>query len=331
MDCLENYISVKYCSLPSPESGLYVNDLAGISLKSIDASANSEQLTFYQVWKDAEKRAIKRLSGAISNELLKRFKLKKLIEYYKGWKSNVNTVDNQTAGSSSMLGFFVNLGNKSNLYNIPSEMLTITIQELSLYLKADGNATIKVYDTSNDSVNLVDTFDVLSGTIGWNRVNVNKSFAGVKSLFIGVANKNSVYLPVSKTSECLDCNDFCGASITGGSISADLETLSYENNSFGLTGIISINCLYDSFICNNKNLFANSLWYACGYELLTERIHSERLNKYTTVDAKLARELRDDYALNFNSELNLALNGVNFTQDCCVECNQQMTLVTNLP
>ena len=129
----------------------------------------------------------------------------------------------------------------------------------------------------------------------------------------------------------MDCGEYCEANLQGGTVTTDFATLTYENNSFGLTGVISIGCEYLSFICHNKTLFANSLWYACGYELLTERIHSERLNKYTTVDAKLARELRDEYAANFNTELNLALSGINFKQDCCVECNAPLTLANNLP
>ena len=54
-------------------------------------------------------------------------------------------------------------------------------------------------------------------------------------------------------------------------------------------------------------------------------------NKFTTVDAKLARELRDEYANQFNTELTNALNGVSFKQDCCVDCHAQITLQTNLP
>lgn len=333
MTCLENFVSVKYCGLPEPESGLYVNDLAGMSLKAIDSSANSEQLTFFEVWKTCEKRAIKRLTTSISNELLKKFKLKKVIEYYKGWKSNINTVTNQTASNTDYRGFFINLGSDIDKYASPSELLTINIQELSLYLKANGNATIKVFEVANDTFTLIDTFDVLNGTIGFNRVNVNKMYFGVKKLFIGVAGLNSPYLPLSLNNDCTDCGcvELCNANLKGGYVSSDLDTIAYVNNSFGLTGIININCDFASFICNNKNLFATSLWFAEGYELLTERIHSERINKFTTVDAKLARELRDEYANQFNTELTNALNGVSFKQDCCVDCHAQITLQTNLP
>jgi hypothetical protein len=333
MKCLENYISVKYCNLPEPDSGLYVNDLAGISLKSIDATANSEQLTFYEVWKSCEKRALKRLQTAISNELLKRFKLKKVAEYYKGWKHNIDTTTNQTASGTDYRGFFVNLGSDLNKYASPSELLTIGIQELSLYLKSAGNAQIKIWQVDNDIFTLLDTFDILNGSIGWNKVNVNKSFYGIKKIFVGVSGKNSPYLPLSKNSDCTDCAciEGCEANLQGGTVSSDFEIITYENNSFGLTGVININCDYASFICHNKNLFATSLWYLCGYELLTERIHSERINKFTTVDAKLARELRDEYANQFNNELASILSGVTINQDCCLDCHAPITLQTNLP
>ena len=43
MNCLTDYIGLRGCTDSDPISGLYINDLAGISLKSIDAIADNEQ------------------------------------------------------------------------------------------------------------------------------------------------------------------------------------------------------------------------------------------------------------------------------------------------
>lgn len=55
LDCLENYIGFINCaSEPDSPSGLYINTLPGISLESVDKIANSEQVTYAQVWADAQ-------------------------------------------------------------------------------------------------------------------------------------------------------------------------------------------------------------------------------------------------------------------------------------
>ena len=55
MECLIDYIGFTNCeNEDAPPSGLYINTLPGISLESVDKIANSEQVTYLQVWKDAQ-------------------------------------------------------------------------------------------------------------------------------------------------------------------------------------------------------------------------------------------------------------------------------------
>lgn len=58
MDCLLDYIGFTNCSdEDAPPSGMYINTLPGISLESVDKIANSEQVTYKQVWDDAQAEA----------------------------------------------------------------------------------------------------------------------------------------------------------------------------------------------------------------------------------------------------------------------------------
>ncbi|MBK7882502.1 MAG: hypothetical protein IPJ81_00670 [Chitinophagaceae bacterium] len=61
MDCLIDYIGVKGCGNVKPLSGMYINQLAGISLESMEKIADKEQVTFMGVWKDVQARAWLRL------------------------------------------------------------------------------------------------------------------------------------------------------------------------------------------------------------------------------------------------------------------------------
>lgn len=76
MNCLTNYIGVKGFHT-SPESGLFVNQLPGISLKAIQATANSEQVTFAVVFDDVQERAWRRLSGDFNRRMRAKYCLDK--------------------------------------------------------------------------------------------------------------------------------------------------------------------------------------------------------------------------------------------------------------
>ncbi len=50
MNCLTDYIGLRGCSSSIPPSGLYVNDLPGISLKQIVSLTNEEEKTYLELW-----------------------------------------------------------------------------------------------------------------------------------------------------------------------------------------------------------------------------------------------------------------------------------------
>src|SRR5688572_28497339 len=58
MECLIDYIGFTNCANEAiPESGMYINTLPGITLESVDKIATSEQVTYVQVWNDAQAEA----------------------------------------------------------------------------------------------------------------------------------------------------------------------------------------------------------------------------------------------------------------------------------
>lgn len=79
--------------------------------------------------------------------------------------------------------------------------------------------------------------------------------------------------------------------------------------------------------CENKDLLATSLWYLLGSELMVERIYSNRINRYTTIDKEQAVELRDHFSVEFERELALAVQGIDVESSDCVDnetdCLQQ--------
>lgn len=81
-NCLTDYIGIRICSedIP-PASGLYINSLPGISLESIDRTADRDQITYKGVWNDAQEEAYQVFVIDFFNELMKCFKIQPYCDY----------------------------------------------------------------------------------------------------------------------------------------------------------------------------------------------------------------------------------------------------------
>lgn len=82
MECLIDYIGFFNCAgQAEPDSGMYINTLPGITLESVDKVATSEQVTYLQVWADAQKEAAIRFANDFKIELNKCYTLSRKCDY----------------------------------------------------------------------------------------------------------------------------------------------------------------------------------------------------------------------------------------------------------
>ena len=73
--------------------------------------------------------------------------------------------------------------------------------------------------------------------------------------------------------------------------------------------------LDEDWFCTNRQELAISLLYFLGSELMFERLYSDRINRYTTVDRAKAKDLRDEFDAQFITELKSALEIINDCSD----------------
>lgn len=346
MDCLDDFIGLNHCSiLTTPESGLYLNDLPGVEIQNIDQIANAEQATFMGVWEEIQKRALKRFRTDVINEFGKRYRIKQVQQTLNiGKEVDTATV---TAAAVQYRGFTVELNQATETY-VNSNMQSIFIQTLYLYLPASVNTTIKVFDL--DLGTQLYTYS-LTGSVGWNTVNVGQYFEASR-IFVcyDATTVNSVKLDI--TNMYLDNNSYinnwlytfwhCCSGLTklkgASSAIATLTTTTAGQSTFGLSGILSIRCTYNSVVCYNKEHFGQALLYCLGSELMTERINSSRINRWTTVDKPKAVELRKYFEarykggvyddISYDGELTTAVFGIDLNKrDACLQCNSDFQFV----
>ncbi len=65
MQCLLDYIGIKYCNFTTSNSGMYLQDLPGMDFAQLNDIANSDQSSYVQVWDDIQKRSIRRFRNDV--------------------------------------------------------------------------------------------------------------------------------------------------------------------------------------------------------------------------------------------------------------------------
>lgn len=75
MGCMHDYIGIKGCNSPEGASGLFITQLAGLTLESIEKIAEKEQINFMGVWKDVQDIAWTRLQKDFKRSLRRCFDL----------------------------------------------------------------------------------------------------------------------------------------------------------------------------------------------------------------------------------------------------------------
>lgn len=317
MGCLNGYIGIKVCSQPDSESGIYVNQLPGISIKAMDMIADSDQVSFQGVWTDIENRGIDRLKSKVLSFLKTNYKLKKVLDFHS--MPQITTV--AVASTGIWRGFTL----QTVLEH--SELLCLYIQEFSLYSTGTASSVpFKIVDIHSKEVLYTTTKDLVSG---WNKVYLNKSFisTGVFICFLdtGVGMKSLQLFDahVHNSCECYFDHPGCRAFVHGATC-ADLTALDLDlgTDSFGLTATVGLHCNFEAYICANKEMFTQALLYSIGNEFAIERQFTERVNPYTSLDKKNAEKLQELCNGIFEQEVELACGSINMEKDCCVECKE---------
>lgn len=338
MECLIDYIGLRGCSDSEPESELYINSLPQISLESLEKMADAEQQTYLGAWEDIQIRASKRFQIDLINELAKRFRLKQLSQSIDLLKV-IDTTSNQTTADNAWYGGRIRLSFPSQMNFVGSSFHIYYFQELRFYSKAvQSGIAFKIFDIQTGEVMFTKTQDLV---VGWNRIAVNKRFVAYR-LFMAV-DATAITELVSQDISVDAVNAFgcacnlyqgrCTAEIHGAKTSSLLTNVTDEDleageNLFGLSAIFSVQCNYQGFVCNNKDVFALAWWYLCGKETMVEKLNSSRRNFFTMMSPEKAKENRDDLSNSYKNALKTACDGIDLNlTDCCIECNQAVTIV----
>lgn len=301
----------------------------------LDAIADAEQETYLGVWADIQMRAARRFEMDLTTELGKKYKLNQLQRAI-DLLQVIDALTNQTAAAPEWRGWVAELAPKNTNLIINSSFHGFRLQSISLYRKANTIAiAAKVFDA--DTGALLASITIPAGGPGWTTVNVGTRILASRVMVVYDATLvESVWHDISNAGLWSDCGD-CGYLNLKGVKSTSLSTtlkysdVSLGNNIYGISAVFSVECTFQSLVCNSKHHFLDSWWKLCGAETMQERIYSPRKNIFTTIERKRGQELLNHYEVEYEAALKLAVNGLQLNpSDCCLECNDTYRIVESI-
>lgn len=299
-----------------------------MSLESIDAIAESEQLDYVGVWNDVQKNAELKLMTLFTSKMAERYKLRNPTQSIDLGKDLTTTT---TASASEYRGVIFDL----NAYNLMpsiyhySALQSHYVQSIGIYSDAIVNdVDIQFQDAATGEELKSLTADLV---VGWNTVAVNTSFT-CDALAIGY-DSSSINSKGLEVPSPYQWNTNCTASIKGvkWDISEDSTTADKGNDTFGMTAVYGVRCKFDNAICNNKDIFYLPYAYLCAIELTVMRQFSPRINRWT-LQKDEAENLRLHYEKEFETLFETTCNSIELSDaDCCIECNAPVRVIEAIP
>jgi hypothetical protein len=301
---LELYITASK-DTPS-RSGLYANQLPGVTLNLLDDLTKDEQEDWEEFWEDIYERSIVNFVGDVQGKLADKFYVD-LVLLSKETSSFKDDLNAETGDAGITLSFVL------PKYGV------LHVSQIEVY--ADYGQTSKTFtfyeNDADGRVLLTKTVDL---TVGLNTINVDTDFS-VDKLFIGfdptaasirqTKNRyfdNTFYNEFSDTSCLFPCYNNQGASFT-------------QVNGGGINAIYTATCSISKYVEDNIKVFRESFWYRIGLELLRERIFSDRFNRWTTLTTEDAESKQAIYAKECELKLNNAIRSLRLTEDpVCFSC-----------
>ncbi len=334
MECLRGYIGLRWCgNTVTPPSGYYINDLQGIGLKQIISLSNEDHATFTDLWNTIQKRAELKFATDVRSAMASRYRVSSLLQGINVGRE-VGSAANPS-DANNFKGFTVSLLEAADFEYIPSPLSCIHIQSLSFYADvADATEVLQVaiWDTLTGEKLFTTSVTLASG---WNNIEVNQDMVGsgntaTWSVFCGIESTAiSTYdLTIPLYGSWATC---CKSRIYGAATTAisniKSTDLTQGSSTFGLTGIYTVKCKWDAMVCQNKSLFTRAYLFCLGIEVLTEQIYTTNLNSYTTIGLQKAKDLREEFNIDYPKELAQTCDNMHLACDCCVECSGSIQLV----
>lgn len=333
IDCLSNLVGIRTSCGDQvvSDSGLYLQDLPFINLKTADAIV-TDQDSGYALMQQKLNIAHNYLVNDIRQKMLPYFKSHSVVEndiigYY---MDNMPPVDPQSAYK----------GIQIKIMEYP--FLSIYISSVSLFIDFTGDVDIKVYDLTQNKV--IDTIQVSAVAGEIVQVDIHKEYqtnGQTLNLFfaydassISSYQTNTFspgYIGYTSCRGCARRRDAVNEYIYAYQKTLPLNTpaiqqnLQQSNSTGGISLTYSVACSLEKWICQNRVGFAMALLHRAGMELIKEFLISNRINSLVTLKKDDAEKLSLDFQAEYDKSMDNVLKNMRIPNDICFKCQKRVS------
>lgn len=334
MSCWNNVIGIRGLCDPGTEpiSGLYINDLTGISLADLDSGVNEEDKTAYTL--------IQRKIDQAANML----KAESLAYLQSRWNYT-------TSAFNGDLGFY-----SESVQPLPAaavwrgigmryrqvDYISVTISSISLLLPVTGTIPVRVVDLRTGAT--LDTFNVNAVANSVARLVVNKTYQSNGQMLNLAVLYNATSVASFQTNlyptyGCGGCGRGYGWTENMLERAVEIPTsapLLDSNISGGaFTGGLSVQynvaCSFESLLCAHISQLGYPLLYKTGMLLLKEMEFSKRLNGVIVFNRDMNQELGNYYQAQYDQYMQRYFEQASLPENGCFSCRQRVRQASFIP
>lgn len=334
-NCFNSHIGLKGCSSVAPTSGIWVNQLPGLSSELADKIANSEQVTLNGVWTDVKTIAKQTLLNDIVNGLSETINFHQIV--YQTKRPRPSRTKETIPAFAEYRGILIEAPE--------SRYSQIRIKSLFVYSASviDVLATVKTWNVWDGSE--IDSQDFTIAP-GFNEIPLNLDIDltfSENSVFIGVDSSilDTIYFlqEIDQFWEFWGGNDCpysggytgytgqelrIGAAVMAFADEPDYETIHRQSRPAGVWAQVEIICSAEVFLCENMSSFTTAALYLLGWQLLMFKIASPRFNFFTTSREDTTEKLMSSYKEQYESNLKRILASIPTDgSGYCFSCENQ--------
>ena len=335
-NCFDNFIGTSraICNPVVPESSLYLEDLAGITLVDAAKLSDSEKLTGKKVMEDVISFAQKLVNEDYKNIIRPYVRQTQILENAIAGYYPIPTT--ASASEAKYKGVLIRVDDSRNV--------GIYINTVSLWTDSAQSIDILIFDARNGVQLDVIPITTIGGEI--TTISVNKFYLTEgqnTAIFVAWDEiDNTILTPVFGTGGA-----GCGSCLKNGQLHFPYVTVkaaevsnasvpSYSNLRFtGYTGGLSVKfnleCSMENYLCSIRNILKLHYLYKAGSEFMLERIHSTRLNNYTFVTIDKAKELREFYEKKYIELMMQTAQTARPPDDVCFYCREGLKQTVSIP
>ncbi len=292
MNCLQDIICGRrviigikdFNNCDAPESGLFINDIPGITLKSASAIANEEHRTGCELLKGITTRAVQNVFEEFFMQATSRFQLHAVSETRELRQFDGSVLPPANASRGLVIKRW------------RSEIAQTTIEYLFVKVQQSGTYTINIIDG--------DHTEPISAVLIANEENQIRVDYIARNESIRIVMDNSalnVYSgPLNRVSS--GCKS-CGGNWNGtGLYVAGWDGSQEDSKYYGIGVLASVRCYEENILCQLLKRMSFLFWYKAGIMYYEELLASNRLNPITIYTKDKAQENIDNLTEKYNKQ-----------------------------